>query len=320
MIFEFEGFCEQANWPAPMYNTAILGNQWHSEVGVKGFYFRTFKGCGSMSEAQNTVSHHALHQLLVMDDIDVANILPVNSPMLVFPEAKKPVTPLSEEAIRNRSRLLLDAIGSLRSYPGETSKSQSLQSTVDALNSRLRKDEIKQPGTISGLSGGKISKKPVKPAKSGQKKGETKPAIPPTKPKSRPPPPPPPPPKGRPPGWRRGGRSSRRSHGRLSPHPQPKAKGKIKVVDGSHPKTPPGNANLVPLENARLDPMEMEVEPVVDPLATLKAIQDGLQTLSPHASFLRLMKSECESISKSLNASLSYMFHLLHGCSIKYLN
>ncbi|OOQ87536.1 hypothetical protein PEBR_15454 [Penicillium brasilianum] len=287
------GFCEQANWPALMYNTAILGNQWHSEVGVKGFYFRTFKGCGSMSEAQNTVSHHALHQLLVMDDIDVANILPVNSPMLVFPEAKKPVTPLSEEAIRNRSRLLLDAIGSLRSYPGETSKSQSLQSTVDALNSRLRKDEIKQPGTISGLSGGKISKKPVKPAKPGQKKGEKKPAIPPTKPKSRLPPPPPPPPQGRPPGWRRGGRSSRRSHGRLSPHPQPKAKGKIKVVDGSRPKTPPGNANLVPLENARLDPMEMEVELVVDPLVTLKAIQDGLQTLSPHASFLRLMKKMC---------------------------
>jgi hypothetical protein len=304
-----------------MYNMAILGNQWHSEVGVKGFYFRTFKGCGSMNEAQNTVSHHALYQLLVMDDIDVANILPVDSPMLIFPEAKKPVTPpLSEEAIRNRSRLLLDAIGSLRSYPGETSKSQSLQSTVDALNSRLRKDEIKHPGTISGLSGGKISKMPVKPPKSGQKKSEKKPAIPSTKPKNRPPPPPPPPPLGKPPGWRRRGRSSRRNQGRLSPHPQPKAKAKIQVFDGSRPQTPPGNANLVPLENARLAPMEMEVELVVDPLATLKAIQDGLQTLSPHASFLRLMKSECESIPKSLTVSHSLMFHLLHVCSLKYLN
>jgi hypothetical protein len=81
---------------------------------------------------------------------NLIGILPVDSPMLTLPEAKKSVTPPSEEAIRNKTRLLLDAIGSLRFYPAKTSKSQSLQSTVDALNSRLRKDEIKPPGTISG--------------------------------------------------------------------------------------------------------------------------------------------------------------------------
>lgn len=292
-----------------MYNTVILGNQWHSEVAVKGIFFRTFKGCGSMNEAQNTVSHHALYQLLVMDDIDAGDILPVDSPMLILPDAKKPATPPSEEAIRNRTRLLKDAIGALRPFAGETSKSHSMQFTLDALNSRHRKDEIKPPGGVSGLSGGKISKMPVKPTKPGQQKGEKKPAIPSAKPKSIPPPPPP----GKPRGSRRKERSFRRCHGRLSPFPQPKSKGKKEDVEASRPKTPPGNANLVPLENARLTPMEMEVELAVDPLATLKEIQERLQTLSPQASFLRLMKSEFESILIPLTLSPSYMSHLPHA-------
>lgn len=307
-----KGFCEEANWPLPMYNTDILGNQWHSEVVVKDIYFRTFKGCGNLNEAQNTVSHHALYQLLVMDGIDVGDILPVDSPMLILPDTKKPVTPPSEEAIRNRTRLLMDAIGSLRPYPGETSKSHSMQYNLDALNSRHRKDEIKPPGGVSGLSGGKISKMPVKPAKPGEQKGEKKPNIPFAKPKSFPHPPPPPPPPGKPRGSRRRGRSSRRNHGRLSPPPQPKVKANKEDPEPSRPSTPPGNANLVPLENSRLAPVEMEVDPVVDPLATLKEIQGRLQTLSPQASFLRLMKSEFESILKPLTLSPSYMSHLPH--------
>ncbi|KAJ5389235.1 uncharacterized protein N7496_000303 [Penicillium cataractarum] len=291
--FLIQGFCEEANSPSPMYNTAILGNQWHSEVAVKDIFFRTFKGCGNMNEAQNTVSHHALYQLLVMDELNVGDILPADSPMLILPDTKKPVTPPSEEAIRNRTRLLMDAIGSLRPYPGDTSNSHSMQSTLDALNSRHRKDEIKPPGGVSRLSGGKISKMPVKPAKPAQQKGEKKPAIPSAKSKSHPPPPPPPPAPGKPRGSRRKGRSFRRYHGRLSPPPQPKAKGKKEDVEASRPSTPPGNANLVPLENSRLAPVEMEIDPVVDPLATLKEMQERLQNLSPQASFLRLMKTMC---------------------------
>jgi hypothetical protein len=259
-----------------------------------------------MNQAQNTASHHALHQLLITDNINVGNILPADSPLLILPEVKKPVAPPSEEAIRNKTRLLLNAVESLRPYPDEAKKTQSLQNTVDALKFRLRKEETKPPGKVSGLSGGRIGKQTAKPA---QKQAEKKPANPSNKPRNPTLPPRPSPPR---PSRGRGprGRSSRAScqtrHQPPPPRPPTKVdvKGKGKIVEPPQPETGRReNANLVPLENSRLAPIELENEPVVDPLASLKAIQDGLLVLSPHASFLRLMKSEFQSIPSSLTVS-----------------
>jgi hypothetical protein len=71
------------------------------------------------------------------------------------------------------------------------------------------------------------------------------------------------------------------------------------------------NANLEPLKNSRLVPIELKDIPVVDPLASLKAIQDGLMVLSPHASFLRVMKSEFQLIPSSLTITPFPMSHYL---------
>jgi hypothetical protein len=303
-----EAFCTEIGWSAPTYNTGILGNLWHSELSVNDFFFRTFQGCGSMDEAQNTVSHHALYQLLATDNIDVGNILPLDSPLLVLPEVKKPVVPPTEEAIRKKTSMLLNAIESLKPYPDEAGQPQALQDTVDALD-RLRKDETKPTGKVSGLSGGKIAKQQAKPVKPVHKEAQKKPPTAPGKAKPKNPPAPLP---AKPRAPKRRGRGGGPRHGkeRLTPPQQSKAKGKEAEVESSGSQSPSKNANMVPLTKSRLAPVEMENEPIVDQLATLKAVQEGLGALSPHASFLRLMKSEFQSIPPPLTACPSTMSHL----------
>lgn len=305
-----EAFCTEIGWSAPTYNTGILGNLWHSELSVNDFFFRTFQGCGSMDEAQNTVSHHALYQLLATDNIDVGNILPLDSPLLALPEVKKPVVPPTEEAIRKKTSMLLNAIESLKPYPDEAGQRQALQDTVDALG-RLQKDETKPSGKVSGLSGGKIAKQQAKPVKPVHKEAQKKPPTAPGKAKPKNPPAPLP---AKPRAPKRRGRGGGPRHGkeRLTPPQQSKAKGKETEVESSSSQSPSKNANMVPLTKSRLVPVEMEYEPIVDQLATLKAVQEGLGALSPHASFLRLMKSEFQSIPPPLTACPSTMSHLPH--------
>jgi hypothetical protein len=314
-----EAFCGEVGLPAPIYNASILGNQWHSEVYVSGLFFRTFKGFGNVKKAQNTVAHHALHQLLVTDNIDVGDILPADSPLLMLPEVKKPVTPPTETALRHRTQLLLNAVESLRHYPAEPKKAESLRTAVDALKTLLRKEETHPAGEVSGLSAGKITKqtaKPSKPANPTQPAQPVpkKPANPVEKPKLKNPPLPPRPLQSRKVSRRRS-RASRRSSYRPAPPARPSAKveatgqDKERVEPLRPANEPRPNANLEPLKNSRLAPMELKDVPVVDPLASLKAIQDGLQVLSPHASFLRIMKSEFQSISPSLTMSPFQMSH-----------
>ncbi|KAF3384819.1 hypothetical protein F1880_001960 [Penicillium rolfsii] len=293
-----EAFCSEANWPGPIYNVSILGNQWHCELVVGGVYFRTFRGFGNVDEARNSVAHHALHQLLVTDQMEVGDILPASSHLLILPKSKKPVAPPTEEAIRTRTRQLLDAVESLRPYPAEPQSAASLQTAVESLKNRLQKEETHSAGKVSGLSGGKIGKQSAKPAnqtKQPRPPALKKPAKAAEKPLS---PPPPRPAKGR--GSReRESRASRRGSCRppLPPNPPVKAgtKGKIKVnKESQRPETSQRpNANLEPLKNSRLAPVELKDIPSMDPLASLKAIQDGLMVLSPHASFLRVMKTMC---------------------------
>lgn len=302
-------FRGEAKWPKPIYNGSVLGNQWHCEVVVGGVYFRTFKGFENVNEAQNSVAHHALYQLLVTDHIDVGDILPANSPLLMLPEVKKPAAPPTEEAIRQRTRLLLNAVESLRPYPAEPKNAASLKTAVDALKTRLQKEETHPAGKVSGLSGGKVGKhtaKPPKQAKQAQLPAQKKPAKVAERPKN--PPPPPQPSQGR--GSReRESRASRRSNYRppAPPHSPVKFEAKGKNKENMEPQRPETsqrpNANLEPLKNSRLAPIELKDAPVMDPLASLKAIQDGLMVLSPHASFLRVMKSEFQSISSSLTIS-----------------
>lgn len=309
-----EAFCGEANWPAPMYNASVLGSQWHCEIVVGGVYFRTFKGFESVKLAQNSVAHHALHQLLVTDHMDAGEILPASSPLLILPKAKKPVAPPTEEAIRNRTRQLLNAVESLRPYPAESKNAASLETAVDALKGRLQKQETHLAGKVSGLSGGKIGKQPAKPAKAAkpaQPPAQKKPGKFPKKPKSlHARPPSPQPSQGR---TSRGRESRASRRGSFRPLPPVKDERKGQNKENVQPQrsqtSQRPNANLEPLKNSRLAPIELKDVPIVDPLASLKAIQDGLAVLSPHASFLRVMKSEFHSIPSSLTISPFQMPH-----------
>jgi hypothetical protein len=312
-----EAFCGEANWPRPIYNASVLGNQWHCEVVVGGVYFRSFKGFDSASLAQISVAHHALHQLLVTDQMDVGDVLPASSPLLILPKAKKkPVTPPSEEAIRHRTRLLLNAVESLRPYPAEPKNATSLETAVDALKGRLQKQETHPAGKVSGLSGGRVGKQAAKPAKAArlaQPVAQKKPGKSPKKPKNPPPQPPSPQPSQGRASWGRESRASRR--GSFRPLPPAKAETNGQNKENVEPQRPEAsqrpNANLEPLKNSRLAPIELKDVPILDPLASLKAIQDGLAVLSPHASFLRVMKSEFQSIPSSLTRSPFQMPHYL---------
>jgi hypothetical protein len=311
-----EAFCGEANWPKPMYSASVLGNQWYCELVVAGMYFRSFKGFDSASLAQNSVAHHALHQLLVTDRMDVGDVLPASSTLLILPKAKKAVVPPNEEAIRHRTRLLLNAVESLRPYPAEPKNATSLETAVDALKGRLQKQETRPSGKVSGLSGGKVGKQPAKPAKEAkqpQPPAQKKLGKSPKKRKYLPPPPPPPRPSQVPGSRGRESKASRRSSFRLLPPVKVEEKDENKEnVEPERPEpTQRPNANLEPLKNSRLVPIELKDIPVVDPLASLKAIQDGLMVLSPHASFLRVMKSEFQSIPSSLTITPFPMSHYL---------
>ncbi|KAJ5175539.1 uncharacterized protein N7482_001416 [Penicillium canariense] len=263
-----EAFCVEVGWPAPSYATSIMGNLWHGDLLVNGYFFRTFRQCESMAEAQNTVSHSAMYQLLVTENIDPGHVLPTESPLLTLQEVKGHVAAHPEDDCVHISQPFLEA--------------------TEFVNSLPEGDIHRTPGRTSGVSEGKIVKQSVKsPQQQNQNqspKASTKRA-----------PPSLPPPKGIAP--RRLGRGTRRKRSKPQPPPPPpKAKrknmNKGKIIDFDRASQRP-NANLVPLQNSRLTPVAITHEPEVDPLATLKAIQDGLGALSPQASYFRLMKTIC---------------------------
>ncbi|KAJ5698214.1 hypothetical protein N7462_000219 [Penicillium macrosclerotiorum] len=257
-----EEFCFEVGWSAPSYGPSVFGSQWHCDLAINGHFFRTFKQCDSMAEAQNTVAHHALYQLLVTENIDPGFILPADSPLLILPEAK-------ESVVHQKTGL-----------------------------------DARTQGRVSGVSGGKIVKfsMPSSPEKQGQSMN-IKPALKPTK---RVPPPvqnPPLP-----------SRNSRRKKNKatLAPHPSggplpaPLA---LPCPESESPKL--GNANRIPLERCRLAPIESPDDTKVDPLASLKAVQEKLAQISPQASWYRvMMKPE---IRTETNADRSGSSHVVRA-------
>ncbi|KAJ5731002.1 uncharacterized protein N7483_005510 [Penicillium malachiteum] len=104
-----EGFCTPLNFPMPLYNPTLCAGQWHCDLSLQGRLFRTASASDSLDEAQNTVSHIAIYSLLVDDRVPSNIIEPASDlPVQIKMEKEKgqgnvPVPPNVSEVTDNPS-------------------------------------------------------------------------------------------------------------------------------------------------------------------------------------------------------------------------
>ncbi|KAJ5734151.1 hypothetical protein N7493_002937 [Penicillium malachiteum] len=243
-----EEYCTPLNFPMPLYNPTLCAGQWHCDLSMQGRLFRTASASDSLDEAQNTVSHIAIYSLLVDDKVPSSIIEPASDPPLLI---KK------EKGNANATTTVGDATANPRL-------------TTD-LPPRMV-EVLKGAGLLRGSFGGAKRGKRNRPGRGGSKNianQPPKPAKPPNPPKA--PKPQPPKPQAQNP------QSQNPSNPAAPPLSKKAAKAaRAAALAAAGNEQASSNANLLPLTNSRVAPLPEKPKTFVDPLATLKKIQQQL--------------------------------------------
>ncbi|KAJ6015792.1 hypothetical protein N7540_010383 [Penicillium herquei] len=238
-----EEFCTPLNFPMPLYNPTLCAGQWHCDLSLQGRLFRTASASDSLDEAQNTVSHIAIYSLLVDDRIPSNIIEPASDPPIEIKKEK-------EKEIANIPSTMAEAVDNLRLSPTLPPRMVEV----------LKEAGLLRGGFGGGKRGGKRGKvgrggakniahqppKPVKPAKPQNPPKHSKPQA--QKPQIQNP--------ANPPMSKKAAKAARRA--------------------AAEKEQESLNANYLPLTNSRVAPLLEKPKISVDPLATMKKIQQQL--------------------------------------------
>lgn len=278
-------YCLDQGYLAPQYVECLLGAQYFGDVIVQGQLFRSARPCITLKEAQNTVAHTAMHQLLIAKVIlDPESILPPDPPVYVYsrdllrlnPTAPHPdiepfTLPVRKENLPHSTMqeftmaLEEDLQSLIESRPilqdNNRPKSRKAQTKVPASLAPVQLDRVDKDSRWRGNRGSK-----GKGGRGGRKKKDNFPS------------------------------KSLKQNAKQepkSPVQQPKADALPCKPPSKTPNPPRPNSNLIPLRNNRLPQLVKEEQIIEDKLSLLKEIESGLRALHATASYWRLLERTC---------------------------
>ena len=263
-------YCRAHGFPDPQYVECLSRTQYFCDVIVRGQVFRSARQCITLGEAQNTVAHIAMHQLLIAEVVlDPGSILYPDPPMHVYSRdvlpCLKSTVPQSDVNLFTRP-----VVNENQPHSKEQDFTNSLEDDLQRLmvtcpnKNRLPRAQNKASNTLAPVQLQRVMKRGVR-RRGGKKK--TSPFV----------------------EWPKKQPQKQAKQDSNPPIQQATTNG---LIPKPSPTPSRPNSNLIPLINNRLPRLPEEEEKVEDKLSLLKEVETALRELHATASYWRLLESK----------------------------